>query len=68
MELLLKKGFYTETTYWDNQAMCDQQIPVVAFSYGMKVNFNGNLVSAFTAFPRTRQDDILVRQSYFLRA
>ncbi|KAI6224406.1 Cache domain-containing protein [Aphelenchoides fujianensis] len=36
MEVLLKKGFYTETTYWDNQAMCKQQTPVLAFSYGMK--------------------------------
>jgi hypothetical protein len=37
MEILLKKGFYTETTYWDNQAMCEQQAPVIAFAYGMKV-------------------------------
>ena len=52
MELLLKQGFFTETTYWDNQvtslkclvivyfqAMCDQQTQVIAFSYGMKVWF-----------------------------
>uniref|UniRef100_A0A1I7RU69 VGCC_alpha2 domain-containing protein n=1 Tax=Bursaphelenchus xylophilus TaxID=6326 RepID=A0A1I7RU69_BURXY len=24
MEVLIKKGFYSETTYWDNQAMCDK--------------------------------------------
>lgn len=45
MEILIKKGFYTETTYYDNQAMCDQQISVVAFSYGMKVsNWGGERV------------------------
>ncbi|KAI6171441.1 Voltage-dependent calcium channel unc-36 [Aphelenchoides bicaudatus] len=55
MEVLLKKGFYTETTYWDNQAMCDQQINVVAFSYSMKP-FRDLLRLAFLArrpsFPR----------------
>jgi hypothetical protein len=47
MEMLLKKGYYTETTYWDNQAMCDQQINVVAFSYGMKVSAIGLIGNAY---------------------
>ncbi|CAD5218469.1 unnamed protein product [Bursaphelenchus okinawaensis] len=36
MEVLIKKGFYSESTYWDNQAMCDVVEPTAASSF--KIN------------------------------
>ncbi|KAI6215990.1 Cache domain-containing protein [Aphelenchoides besseyi] len=68
MEVLLKKGFYTETTYWDNQAMCEQQAPVLAFSYGLKPfrEFIGLISWLITQFLRFISEFSLISSSAFL--